>query len=118
MPGNPPFLMLKNWHLAQLTSHVALASLLALKLSFVEAGSRQFVSPKVVCVIGHRMLWCRKLAYRGDHDPQHLTPKPVTDYCVWQVDDLPLSTSPPRRDPSLSDSLWALTPCITEGNYG
>ena len=40
MPGNPPFLMLENWHLAQLTAHVALASLLALKHSFVEAGSR------------------------------------------------------------------------------
>ena len=80
MPGNPPFRMLKNWHLAQLTAHVALASLLPLKHCFVEAGSRQFVSPKVVCVLGHRMLWC--------------------------------------RDPSLSDSLWALTPCITEGNYG
>ena len=40
MPGNPPFLMLKNWHLAQLTAHVALASLLALKHSFFEAGSR------------------------------------------------------------------------------
>ena len=51
------------------------------------------------------MLWCRKLAYRGDHDPQHLTPKPVTDYCVWQVDDLPLSTSPPRRDPSIRQPL-------------
>ena len=42
----------------------------------------------------------------------------MTNYCVWQVDDLQLSTSPPRRDPSLSDSIWALTPCITEGNYG
>ena len=41
MPGNPPFSMLENWHLAQLTAHVALAaSLLPLKRSFVEAGSR------------------------------------------------------------------------------
>ena len=50
MPGNPPFPM-PNWHLAPLTAHVALASLLALKRSFVEAGPRQFVSPKVVCVM-------------------------------------------------------------------
>ena len=40
MPGNRPFLLLENWHLAQLTAHVALASLLPLKHSFVEAGSR------------------------------------------------------------------------------
>ena len=40
MPGNPPFLTLENWHLAQLTAHVALASLLPLKHSFFEAGSR------------------------------------------------------------------------------
>ena len=40
MPGNPPFLMPKIWHLAPLSAHVALASLLALKHSFVEAGSR------------------------------------------------------------------------------
>ena len=40
MPGNPPFPMPKNWHLAPLTAHVALASLLALKRSFVEAGPR------------------------------------------------------------------------------
>ena len=40
---------------------------------------------------------------------------PMTDYCVWQVDDLQLSTSPPRRDPSLSDSSWALTPLHNGG---
>ena len=56
-----------------------------------------------------------KTCISGRPRPAALTPKPVTDCCAWQVDDLPLSTSPPRRDPALSDSLWALTLRITEG---
>ena len=79
MPGNPPFPMLENWHLAQLTAHVALASLLPLKRSFVEAfffheyGRRVGMVPRSSLKEGKK----RQMVEKGTKTPK-TNPKPNT----------------------------------------